>query len=429
MPQPNLPKTPPLLVHAVWAIVAAATFCAGYMGSGGSAPSASSASAADPKRISGSARSAKATEGAGANSAFGKSDEESKGVLTSAQAKERVFYCLAKTNRIERLRLLCELLPLMDKDNWRDFEDAFSRQETKEYRVTTLERELLAQRLGQVVGAEGVEEALAENKGKPSDRAGLLAQGWASSDPEHALAWYKNQTPELQHGILGPFLTGLSVEKPKEAMELVLPYGEDEKDYCVWRIVNNAVQRDGFHGAEQLLASMMADPSLDGDGDVRGKMFISLLHRRQEVAEAHGQTVNELEWFDNYVRPNGPAGPHATGMIISSAAAQDPAGTAKWLDERSDRLTPTQQQAAYGAVVGWLLNASPEQYLTWMDQHQDHPQYDTMVRATAPALMKRGMAEDAQRLVQNVKNEQLRTELQTALSKPPPAPGAIRPSR
>lgn len=429
MPQPNLPKAPPLLIHAVWAVVAAAAFCAGYMGSGGSAPSASPASAAEQKRTAGaSSRSANAAEGAGAHSAFGKSDEESKGVLSGAQAKERVFYCLAKTNRIERLRLLCELLPLMDKDNWRDFEDAFTRQETKEFRTLPLERELLAQRLGQVIGGEGIAEALAQADGKPSERVGMLAEGWASADPEHALPWFKGLTPELQRGVLGPFLTGLSVEQPKAAMELVLPYGEDEKDECVVRIIDNAVQRDGFHGAEQLFASMLIDPGLDGDGDVRGKMFLSLLNHRLSARDNNGEPVNQLDWFDNYVRPQGPAGPHATGMIIGGAARQDPMGTAKWLDARSDRLTPIQQQAAYSAVVGPLMNASPEQFLSWMDQHAEHPQYDTMARITAPALANRGMMEDAQRLVQNVKNEQLRVELQAALSKPPPTPGAIRPN-
>ena len=399
-----------MLIHGVWILIASLTFCLGYL--------ASYRNPVEAAPLSGIDREGRSSSQPGNRAAAGLASATDGGgpiTLTGEQARERVFYCLSKTDRIERIRLLCELLASVTKDNWKEVEDAFSRQQSKEFRITNWERELMIDRLGQIAGGDDVEAALIAANGQSPVRAGALLRGWAGAEPRKALAWFEGQKPEVQRSILGDFLTGLSLQEPKRAMDIILRYGEEEKDYCIWRIVSNAIQRDGFHGAEAMFGSLMADSSVDESA--RGKVFISLLTRRFDVAKSLGQPADNLDWYDGYLRPGSPAGPHATELIIADAAKSDAVGTAKWLDERDARLSPTQQQSAYSAMARSYLNAAPDQCVVWIEQHAEHPQYDAMVQATAAGLAAKGKFDEVRRLVSGVKDGAVRAKLQASLAR------------
>jgi hypothetical protein len=402
--------------HAIWAIVAvsaaSAAFCAGYFTSTPTGAEARRQGGADAAGSPGHAL--RAGDGAGNTETDGAGAGPGGG-LTGAQVKERIFQCLSNPDRVERMRLLCALLPLVTKENWRDVEEAFARQQSKEFRVAAWERELMLERLGQVLGGESVDEALAAGDKSRKGRAATLLRGWAGAEPAKAIAWFDTQKPEVQKMLLGEFVAGLALGDPKRAMEVLQRFGKDEKEAFLPWIVSNTLQRDGFQGTEQAFAAALANGSADGGAG--GKVFTALATRRLEVAKLLGEPVNNLDWLDGYLRPDSPASSRATEMLVGDAAQRDAAGTAKWLDERDARLNPSQQKAAYLAVANSMVKAAPDQFVGWLGQHATHPQYNAMVQATFNGLAKQGKAEDAQKLVGNIQDEALRTKLQTSLDR------------
>jgi hypothetical protein len=269
----------------------------------------------------------------------------------------------------------------------------------------------MVERLGQVMGAEAVDHALAAGDVARKGRTATLLRGWAGAAPAQAAAWFDAQKPEVRKNLLGEFVAGLALGEPKRAIEVVQQYGKAEKESYIPWIVSNALQREGFRGTEQAFGAEL------GTFDSGSRIFQALATRRLEVGKMLGEPINNLDWLDGYLRPDSPVSANATQLLLDDAARRDAAGTARWLAERDQRLSPTQQKAAYVTVAQSYLSTAPDQFVNWIGQHAAHPQYDAMVQATASSLVQRGNEAAAQRMVENMQDEAVRTKLQAALMK------------
>ena len=413
MTRPASSTSSPIFIHGAWALAVAVAFAAGYFVSAPPVIDASKTVAAAGG--SGSEKIPAVGEGPAASGKSSTPGEAGGAGLTVAQAKERASHCLSERDRLEQMRQICELIPLINKDNWRGVMEAFRVQVAKEFRHPTAEWNFLLEHIGHVAGAEGIEEFLASNLQDRSAQAEMLLTGWVESDGDKAMEWFKSKDKDMQEEMLSAFIRGLSKGDSKRSMELLNEFPKDEAKSYVDGVVANAVQRDGFQASEETFRTLLHQPS--GPESFSGDIFRSLALRRMAADRTTGDPFQTLAWFDQYLRPDSPAGPATTSEMMAAAAQKDPAAAAKWLDDRTSRILPELLEPAFRPVAEAYAQSSPDQFLAWMDQHQNTPEHDAMIPAAVQLLHQTGKDDAAAQIIAAVPDPAKRLQLEQNFQK------------
>lgn len=402
-----------LLSHALWALAVATAFVAGYFA--GDAPTARDAStllAASPN----AAPPGSGSEGDTSRASF---DERIASIasahvaLTGDEARALTFEVLAEPNRIERMRKLCELLPSVTSENWRAALDGFQRQMRTEGRMSSDNWDIMLERVGEVAGAAALADALSSEEPRDQHRVGWLFKGWLARDPKAGVEWFQAQAAETQKSLRSELAVGVSRADPKQAIELVVVHPELRGQAT--NIMANAIQRSGFRGAEELLASISARSDI-ADA-MKGDFFLALSQRKlRMIADSQGGASAALDWLDAYIgQPY--VGANASRGFFGRAAAADPQATMTWLEARADRLTPDQAEAAAASATQTWQGQAPEQFKAWMNANPDHPLHDAMAQNAASSLARNGSIDEARQWEATIRNPAVRATLDQLIQK------------
>ena len=238
------------LVHLAWAVVAVIAFAAGFL------------VATDRQESSRrSSFSSVAVETGAANSnhpsndpvrTADRTDQRVAFSLNREQAKVRAFEILEETNRVERMRKLCDFLPAVNSNNWRDVLEAFDVQLRAEGRLEVENWDVILERIGGVAGAAALQESLNTAGTVDRHRVSWLLKGWLVEDLDAASRWFNEQPAATQQWLVGPFATGLSRSDPRRAIEIATQQPQSIWQVSMPYIMANAIQRGGLRGADGL---------------------------------------------------------------------------------------------------------------------------------------------------------------------------------
>lgn len=397
-------KAPPI-IHLVWMLVAVIVFAVGYSltnhrgaqraatQSSGSPQSLEKTSIAAPKK-------AESQREVGGTSV----------VVTAEQVRIHAFEILGVSNRVKRLRQLCELLEQVTPHNWQGIIDAFTTQATEEGRVRPDEWKLMLEHVGAVAGAAAIREAL--TRGLRAELGADLFTGWAMGNPKAAIEWLQGQPIEMQEELFNYLLAGVGKSDPKQALTLLVGQPQEVWESNMAAIIDGAIQLGGFRGAEELYAGIRA--RADIPSPAKGNVFYELAQRKIAIAAARGDPAETLVWLDGYLSD---AGPFATMQMIRSAAAADLPGTVAWLEERVNRMGPAQLQRAYNAVAETWQAQAPEEFIAWVEAHPDHSQHDAMAEMGTGYLLRTGKVEEARRVANTIGDAAIRARLETTMQR------------
>jgi hypothetical protein len=334
--------------------------------------------------------------------------------LSGEQIRVQTFELLAAPDSFERMRRLCEMIPHVTAENWREFVDAFVRQTATTGRIHNTEWALAMERVGQVAGREAIEEAFASEKSRVQSRAPLLLTGWASTDPKAAQEWFDRLGPDMQSTYAGPFLSGLARKEPSTALELLATRFADNRDALTPQIVDGMVRRGGVREAEEVLLQLR-DGS-DIPEAVKGSFFGGVAMRQIEMARMQGEPSKVLEWADRYMGPN-VAGPKALSSLVTFAAQSDASTAFNWVEAHSGEWTPKQAGSIYPALAARLQSQAPEQFASWMESNPDHPQRESMAIAVARQIAQNGRIDEARQWLELIPDTSKRNTVEQELRK------------
>lgn len=407
---------PSIYTHLVWALLVVVAFLIGFLVNDHSATGQSGA--LTNKIASPGAANSTSLAAAGDSSLTSPREPSAqRPVLPPEQVRTATFDLLREPNRVERLSRLCELLRTVTPENWREVMDAFTRQTAFEGREHGEEWKLLMQRIGEVAGPEGIVDALNSNGANRDHRARNTLEGWAMANQDAALAWLRAQSPEHQEILNPAMMYGLARSSPEQALEFALERQNLQlRDGAIPDIVNGAVQQGGFKKGEELLASLRNRTDLDES--VKNKIFYELARKRLTMARLRDTPMEPLQWLDSYLGEKSLAGGNAVGQIVASAATSDPSAAMEWLDQRAERLTPTQIIPGYTAALQGVYKQSPQQFTNWLAANPTHPAHDVVVEAYVNDLIAFNRTTEASDWMNKVQNPQTRQRIQAALEKP-----------
>jgi hypothetical protein len=359
------------------------------------------------------------------NERVGSADPPNRRALSSLngeQAKVRTFEILEETNRLERMRKLCELLPAVNAGNWRDVLAAFDIQLRAEGRLDIDSWDLILERIGGVAGAGVLEETLKATGPVDQHRVAWLLKGWLGEDLDGGIKWFSEQPSATQKWLVGPFATGVSRSDPQKAVEIAAQQPQSIWQVSIPFIMANAIQRSGLRGAGELLASIRTRSDIPSPLKVAA--FDSAALRRIEAAKAKGEPTAILDWANQYVGPE-LMGPRTAREIVSFAAENDSVRTRDWVETHHGEWTPEQEATIFPEIAQSLAKQASEEFITWMNANVDHPQYGAMVLRTAKLLRANGKDEELRILADKVRDPQMRVQIDAA-SKKPQAPESGR---
>ena len=398
-------KTSFSLAHASWALAALCLFGAGYFLGNERGPDGHAAPGGFGKAGAGNGGTAGQAEPEESGAAKG--IRNSTAVLTPEQTRARVFQVLTEPNQVARMTEFCELLGHVTKDNWQEMMEAFVRQKSKEGRSFSVEWEMALQRAGEVAGVDALATVLASKDSRVQGWSNWLVLGWAGQDPQAALEWYKNQPPGRQAQLQEYLVRGMGRASPEVALAYSMTLSEDTVRDIVPKIVGAAIQRGGFRGAEELLTSIQGRPEVPEK--VKNMVFVSLGQNKIQSGVSANEPARALEWAEPYLGQSY-FGPYIMRDMVGAAAKANSTATLAWFDERNERLTPLQAEAAYSTVAQQWLTQAPNDFTAWMQAHPDHPQYDTMAQSLVNSLLQSGHADQARQWAGTMHNPTITIE-------------------
>lgn len=393
-----------LLSHALWALIAVGAFLAGWTAND-PAPSA-----LPPAEGTVTTRPESETGGSVTGAGPGEALSE-KVALTAEQARVQTFELLSVPDRLERLTRLCEMLRQMTKENWRDISTAFNRQTEFTGRTHSAEWRLMLDRVGEVAGADALEETLADGTNRP--RLTAIAEGWAAGDPQAAMQWLEAQSPERQRELAGAFVSGLARTDPATALTYIGTRMPEARDELMPEIVNGLIQQSGFQRAEEILATLRARDDIPSP--VLGSYYVSLAQRQIQRARLRGDPQSVLAWADRTTGPGLP-GPGALKDLVNFAAETDAPGTFDWVIDRSIQWNPSQIDRVFPVIAAAYQKQAPEKFAVWISANPDHPQRDILAATVAQSIASAGDYDTALQWAQTLAPGDLRTRLEEKIA-------------
>jgi hypothetical protein len=331
--------------------------------------------------------------------------------FTREDARIRTFEILGEPNRIERMRRLCELLATVDGANWRDVINGFTRQISTSGISRREEWRLIMARIAAVAGQAAIDEALQGGK-QEQERVPLLLTGWAADDPKAAVSWLEAQPKEMQAALANSLINGLAEGNPQEAIAFLAAHPEITN--LASQMIDGLSQGGGLVAGDQLLAAVRGRSEISDQ--TKGSIFFNIAMRRLELAHQSEQRASFLDWADRYIGPEF-MGPMAAKHIVTFAAESDATAALRWVEERSGRWTQQHESVIYPVLAHAMQAQSPEQFEAWIGARRDHPHHGPMLEAAATALLQRGDAEGAMRMVNLAVTADARTRIEQLVQK------------
>jgi hypothetical protein len=308
------------------------------------------------------------------------------------------------------MRLFCELLPHVTRENWRQVLEGFEAARRSRGEGPSERYQMMLEHVAMVAGADALDDAVTPEKIAEPNRFALMLKAWSESDPKAAVAWYRAQSAEFQNRHLGQFISGLSRTDPKTALELA--FKESEGFYAggtTTNVVRNAVNLYGVKGAEDIFNSMSSRSDIPQRAKAEffktvSRLTVSRLRNSNDPAGAL------LNWYEphlgrNYVSSN------ENSRIIGEAAKLNPGAVMAWLEGQNDRLPPSQSGGAFSATARELQGQSPQQLSAWIAAHPEHPQRDNVVAGAADTLVRAGDLRGAMQIASAITDVEKRAEL------------------
>ena len=318
----------------------------------------------DPKKKTGSSDDGRPVSGAERVDQFGMAD-----LVTQA---------FGDPNPVNRMRAFAQLIERVDAENARELVDAL-----KEFGPDEASREqldLIFFALGNKAGATALQLDLGDIDDEMRDYfAGQMLSGWASSDPQAAIDWFRRQAHSLESGrtLARGLFHGLMAGDPQQASEfLFAPVGPGPGEMA--RLLNGAArefagkQKDqlGFDGALQWAEGL--PPS-----EAKGAALDSIVHgyskRDPEAASAWAEQFAGEDWAAA-----------AVSRVAEDWAEEDSVASITWLESLPQGAG--RSKASYTAFREWVrrdANAASS-YIVEMDQS---PARDHAVMALSDTIM------------------------------------------
>lgn len=393
----------PILGGIIMSCVAVISFiCGTFVGSHEAGP----AGVGSPTN-SHSAVSGNSSESAAPNATSAVQATIAPAALTNDAARTRIFQVLSEPNRVTRMQRLCELLAQLSSENWRSAVDAFAVQTATEGRWQLDEWHLMIERVGEVAGAEALDEAIRLGKASDIYRAQKVLTGFASAEPKAAVEWFNKQAPELRPQLFNSLLAGLGRSDGKSAIALILDQPRETWEPGAAKIVQGAMQSGGFRAGEELFEFIKS--RADFPDPLKVTILFELVQRKITTG-ADGSKL--LGWLDAHVEM---LGPNSMKETMTYAARSDASKALAWVEGRAGRIQSPQVPLAYGIVGGNLQSQKPAEFASWLAANPDHPQRDLMIHGGAKTLFKEGKIKEAQQLGATIRDPQLRAEIENSI--------------
>ncbi len=328
----------------------------------------------------------------------------------------RTFQTLSIGNRLQRMRALCDLMPSINKANWREVLNGVSRSTQSQGRSfnDTAEYHMLLEQIGEVAGTEALTEALNSKRRDTHEMLTSLLKGVASRDPKAVEDWYGQLPADQQAGMQEQVIWAIAAGDPAKSIEMAFSTNKSMQDRLFPAAMNEAFQQGGFAAGERILDGVRARSDVTDAS--KGWLFMCLAERRIQMNAESGAPLETLIWVESYIgQPF--IGPNATKEMITSAAQSDPAKTMTWLEQHSAAMTQPQTEAAYAAMASAWEGQDPGALSAWLSSHTDSPQHDRLAGGAAMQALRANRIQDAQELMQQMTDPAARAPLEAALER------------
>jgi hypothetical protein len=214
----------------------------------------------------------------------------------------------------------------------------------------------------------------------------LIARGYASRDPEGALAWARALQPP-QPGVMGAVISGLADKDPARAFDLAIDLASpQEQTQALQTVVSLAIQRDPA-STGPLLERVLAMPN-----SAQRQMLVQMA--------LNSLASNDPDKAAEWLVANPVQAPNAVQQVASTFARMDPARAASY----SSRLTGDARVAWLRGVANTYAQVDSRGALEWVEQLRGTPEYDE----TAFAVLQAATAQDfaaTTRLIESISRE------------------------
>jgi hypothetical protein len=401
---------PPVVLHFVWAAVAACTFAIGYW------TATPTVSPADGGRSVDGISSGSLTSRTSHSSQTNSDGSESAGAtavetISPEQVRERAFRVVTDPmSRADRVRQLCELLPTVTSKNWRHTLDAFEAALRNVGGDGGINYSLLLEHVGAVGGAEAVQDALSPEKVSIRGRVSTILGGWAVADGKACVAWLEAQSPEIQDQYMGSVLPALGSTDPMTALDLTFRPGKTYyANGTAAAVVKSTANVFGVKRVEDIFLAMRGRQDLTTDA--KQQFFTNLAGRKLSLLQKSNEPAAEvLHWFDTHAGQDYVTADDSI-LIVTEAAKANPETTMSWLEMQNQRLTPAQAKAGYHGLARELQQQAPQKLTEWLAANPTHPQKDNMMEAATGTLLNAADFDGATRMAAAIGNEEVRARV------------------
>ena len=343
----------PIILHAIWLIIAAAAFLFGRSGTGSSK---ASIEASNKNRSSKSdiARNGDYSAGQRSASRAGRSSSGS----NRAKPDVTVSQFLDERDPLVANQLFADLILGMDGSTARSIFDSLRENRSNS---SDAQMDLFLRAWGQLDGAAAMKAVEVFSRDpRRQGQAGIAAMtGWASSDPEGAKAHLKGIDNQLAKGVLAQgVVNGLASSDPDAATDFVLELDQSQRE----ALANSEGQGGQWWERGRAYAF---DRQLDTIANAQIERGMS----------------NATSWAEQL--PAGSIKASAFDRVADQFAREDPAAAAAWVKSHADK---EYAERAVREVAEELGRESPEEAVRWLadlpEDNQSRAIHQSMERWT-----------------------------------------------
>lgn len=213
---------------------------------------------------------------------------------------------------VEQHQRITDHLAKIDAGNWRDVIDKFQSVSHQTGRRHDDLWNLTMVRIGQIAGAEAIEEM--KRRGFEQDQ---VFYGWAMAYPDAARTWMEtpgNTPPDKRGQYLDQLVSGMAIADPGTAMKYMATLPEDQQKSCARDLVHNLVQGNGVESASQWLDQVLDSPASDDFALWAFNEVVGIVTSTSSP-DSTGPGF-ALEWFKRYA-DSGYITPEEVGLVAA----------------------------------------------------------------------------------------------------------------
>ncbi len=276
---------------------------------------------------------------------------------------------LLKEDRLHRMAGFLELLHSADFSGLMALDQKLRRSDQTGYELS-IERQLLAYRLGQLDGATAVRARFRDDADRGEHANGIILEGWASGQPSPALGWWRS-LPEgnLRASLLGPLVQGILTARGGNWDALSSCLSPVELDKAATPLLDAVLAGEGpaaaldffqklsldYVAANRLGVKLNIAITQTGDLPLMLRWYGFLQSSRTNINAQHGLLI---------------AGDRVTGLLEAIGAAGG-ARLLENLDNPPEEYASLSPSHRHQFARAWV-RASPAAARQWVQTHQGH---------------------------------------------------------